>query len=296
MEILKYIKLERDRIEACIKRYGYTADHNFDWLMNCADEGKPTVAVWDDGYAIWCYDNGDEWILMSDPIAPKEKHRELLKELVEYIFKSGVEKIYFLDVQDEVMNICRNLGIGNYEFYYDIVWPVMAMEKYDVALPGGHFKSIRNAKNKFYREHEVKVVPSSEIDKKILHEVIDRWYENRTNAGIEDLYPIRFHNLVDDNFKCAKSPRVMVIDGKVVGFNAGWETPNIIGGWSAAVGIHGYSVKELGLILMLEYIDWIKNAGYKLCDLEGSDPEPLKFKMQFNPTIFYKTYTFWLKK
>lgn len=90
----------------------------------------------------------------------------------------------------------------------------------------------------------------------------------------------------------------MIVDGKVVGFNAGWETPNNPKEWSAAIGLHDFSIKDLGIALLMEDLRWIKDAGYKTCDLEGSDPPALRFKTQFFPAGHksYKTYTFWLDK
>ena len=62
------------------------------------------------------------------------------------------------------------------------------------------------------------------------------------------------------------------------------------------IGIHDYSLTDLGLMLWLEDLEWIKNASYKELDMQGSEGGGLKFKMQFNPTIERKTDTFCIKK
>jgi len=91
--------------------------------------------------------------------------------------------------------------------------------------------------------------------------------------------------------------RKALVDGRPVGFNAGWETPNNSSEWSASIGIHDYSVHDLGVALMYEDLVWIKNAGYKTCDLEGSDASALHFKTQFFDSFTtYKTYTFYVNK
>ena len=296
MRIIENPLEERELIEAAIKKYGYTPDHNFDWLMYCSDEGNPRAAVWKDGYAVWCYQNSNNWIVVSDPIAPADKHKEILDEFIKTIFSLGGRSIIFLDLRDEVNNIVKSSYSDDYKFDYDIIWPVVDMSKFDSDLAGGHFKEIRNALNKFNREHKVEIKKANSVDKNYLHGIVDRWLDNRTKAGIEELFSGRYHNMIDGNFRGTGSARVMFVDGKAVGFNAGWETPNNSNEWSAAIGLHDFSIQDLGLALLMEDLVWIKNAGYKTCDLEGSDPQALRFKTQFFPAGYnsYKTYTFWL--
>lgn len=300
MRIIENPERERELIENSIKKYGRTSDHNFNWLMYCADEGSPRVAVWDDGYAgyaVWCYQNHNNWIILSDPIASVDQHREILSELANYLFNSGANKITFVDVRDAVHDIIRNLYPGNYKFDYDIVWPLVDMSSFDPELPGGHFKDIRNALHKFNKEHKVEIKEVNLVDKQELHGIVDRWMDARTKAGIEELYPGRYRNAIEGGFKGTDSARVMFVDGKAVGFNGGWETPNNSEEWSAAIGLHDFSIKDLGVALLMEDLVWIKDSGYKKCDLEGSDPPALHFKTQFFSQFdTYKTYTFWLNK
>ncbi len=288
---------ERELIESIMKKHGHTPDHNFDWLMYCADEGEPKTAIWDDGYIIWYYKKKNGLVVISDPIAPMNKYQEVIGEFLGTLF-GPAKRIKFLDLRDEARDITRNLYPDNYKFDYDIVWPVVDMSLFDPELPGGHFKDIRNALNKFSREHKIDIKKITPVDRTDLHGIVDRWLDNRTKSGIKELFPSRYHNMIDGGFKGTDSARVMFIDGEAVGFNAGWGTPNNSNEWSAAIGLHDFSVKDLGLALLMEDLEWIKNAGYKTCDLEGSDPQALRFKTQFFPAGYksYKTYTFWLTK
>ena len=169
------------------------------------------------------------------------------------------------------------------------------MEKFDLELPGKHFKSVRNAKNKFYKEHLVEMISAISVNKQDLHNIVDRWHKQRLFSKIPELYPGRYHNLINADFTGTDSARVMLVDKKTVGFNAGWKTTNNEIEWSACVGIHDFSIKDLGVALLLEDLEWIKKSGYKTCDLGGSEPNALKFKMQFLPEKTYKTYTFYLE-
>ena len=296
MQILSDIELERNRIELAIKKFGYTPDHNFDWLKNCSDEGEPGVFIWENNNAIWFYkDDKKTWTIISDPIAPIEAQGKILEEVSEYILDQD-ENIYFLDVRDRVFNFIKEKYPEKFKLDYEIIWPVVDMTNWDPELPGGHFKELRNAIHKFHREHESRVLPTSELDKKDLHDIVNRWFFNRDKVGIVVL-PGRYHDMIDNNFGGTKSSRVMLVDGKPVGFNAGWETPNNSSEWSASIGIHDYSVHDLGVALMYEDLVWIKNAGYKTCDLEGSDASALHFKTQFFDSFTtYKTYTFYVNK
>lgn len=296
MEIFENPEKERALIEKIIKQSGYTPDHNFDWLMYCADEGDPKIAIWDEKYAIWFYLSKDktEATIVSDPISLEKLHKKMIEELVDVLFGMKIGKIIFLDVRNHVNEFCKNNKKWKYYFDYELIWPVLNMEKFDPLLPRGHFKSIRNAKNKFYKEHKIEIMPAESLNQGLLHNVVNRWHKQRLNSGILELYPQRYHNIINASFKGAKSARVMIVDDNSVGFNAGWETPNSPEDYSAAIGIHDFSSKDLGLILLLEDLEWIKNAGYKTCDLEGSEPIALKFKMQFLPEKIYKTYTFYV--
>jgi len=294
MRIIENPQTENVLIKEIIKKHGHTPDHNFDWLMYCADEGKPKIAIFEEKYLIWCFVNEQEWIIYTDPIAPVEIHQKLINELINYLISENNNKILFLDVREHINNFYKEKYSKNYLLDYELVWPILNMENFDLLLPGGHFKSIRNAKNKFFKENKVEIAPALSIDKNDLHKIVDRWQKHRLEAGIKEIFPNRYHKMIDNNFLGVKSARVMAVNKKNVGFNAGWETPNVAGDFSAAVGIHDFSIKDLGLILLLEDLEWIKKAGYKTCDLEGSENTALKFKTQFLPEKKYETYTFYL--
>ena len=54
MKIYENIEAERDRIQACINKFGWTSDHNLDWFsvsLNRLD-GKPAFAEFEDGAGI----------------------------------------------------------------------------------------------------------------------------------------------------------------------------------------------------------------------------------------------------
>ena len=71
-------------------------------------------------------------------------------------------------------------------------------------FPRGHFKEVRNAKNKFYREHHVEVVGVDKIEKRFLHKIVDEWRDVAKKK--EDVYDLKYHKAIDNDFKVFNSP------------------------------------------------------------------------------------------
>ena len=90
---------------------------------------------------------------------------------------------------------------------------------------------------------------------------------------------------------------MIVVDGRPIGFNAGYGIPNHEKRFAGAIGLHDYSVRDIGIILYLEDLDWVKNAGYKEMDLQWVEYEwEIKVKTQFGAIIERKTDTFSITK
>ena len=178
---------------------------------------------------------------------------------------------------------------------YSLDWPVLNMELFDLALPGGRFKDIRNARSKFNREHKIEVVDFEKKHSESLHEVVNKWKEALKEEE-KYVFDFWYHNAIDNCFRGFKTARILIVDGKPVGFNAGYEVVNNLQRFAGIIGIHDYSLTDLGLMLWLEDLEWIKNAGYKELDMQGSEGGGLKFKMQFRPVIERRTDTFLIQK
>ncbi len=171
----------------------------------------------------------------------------------------------------------------------------MNMKKYDPLLPGKHFKSIRNAKNKFYNEHKISIENTINVPEESLYKIVNGWRSKREHG--DHAYYYRYQLMIKRGFWGMKTARVLIADGIPVGFNAGWEISNRPKEFYAAVGIHDYSLRDLGLILYLEDLEWIKNNGYKAANMGGiEEGGGLDFKNQFLPESSYKTYTFSIVK
>ena len=294
MKIYENIESERERIQNCIQKYGWTSDHNLDWFVygKIKKDGIPTFVEFDDMSGLLVHRYSNEWRIWSDPLCNKENASEKISEFSQYAFKEGVGRVWCDDVSDVIYpELIKNNYLKIEDIYYSLSWPILNMETYDLNLPGGNLKEIRNARNKFYREHTLKSVDSIEFDKKNLHEIVENW--KKAISAKEDIYDLKYHNAIENNFKGFITARVLVVDGNPVGFNAGYEVPNNPSRFAGVIGIHDYSIKDLGVISWLEDLEWIKKHNYKEVDLQGTENnQELKFKMQFGPIIERKTDCF----
>ena len=318
MRFLENIEAERERIQKCISKYGWTSDHNLDWYIDSIidSDAKPIFVEFDDGTGILTHKYEDKWRIWSDPLSETTTAVKKISEFAKFvlaedinpalkdgissiakkqsILKCGVKEVWCDDVSDNIYpELKKDSSLKLNDIYYNLFWPVLDMDKYDLILPGGHFKEIRNSRNKFYREHKVEILKTNELSKKDLLKIVDDWVNKMTKKQKGDVYDLKYRNAVLNGFKAFLTSRVMVVDGRSVGFNAGYEVPNMPERFTGIIGIHDYSFKDLGTILWLEDLEWIKkNTNYKVYDMQGSDDGGLKQKLKFGAVIERKTDTF----
>ncbi|OGN02011.1 MAG: hypothetical protein A2651_01260 [Candidatus Yanofskybacteria bacterium RIFCSPHIGHO2_01_FULL_42_12] len=300
MKIVEDINSERDRIQACIDKYGWTSDHNLNWFAVALNgpDGKPAFAEFEDGTGVLFHSYPGEWQIWSDPLCDKNSSTDKITEFAKFGFREGINKIWCNYISDSIYSLLKEkneIVLGKIDYSLD--WPVLDMERFDPTLLGGHFKDIRNARNKFNREHKMEVVNFEKTHSDFLHTIINDWkkaalFKEEANY----VYDFWYHNAVDNCFRGFKTARILIVDGRPVGFNAGYEVVNDSRRFAGIIGIHDYSIKDLGLILWLEDLAWVKRAGYKELDMQGSESGGLWFKMQFGPTIERKTDTFSIQK
>lgn len=301
MKLYNNIEAERDRIQVSIKKFGHTSDHNLDWWA-CSiitPDGAPVFVQWPDGSGLLTHRYPDKWRIWSDPLFLEADMANRIEEFALEVFQdSKIIEIWCDDVSDKIYSELKNSqSLKLNEPYYYLFWPVLNMAKYDPSLPGGHFKEMRNARNKFYREHKVEILQTSELTEEELLKIVDGWLKEVTKKQKEDVYDLRYRLLIKNNFHGFITARVLVIDNRPVGFNAGYKVPNHPGRFAGVIGLHNYSLKDLGTVLWLEDLDWIKNAGYKELDMQGSENDGgLKLKLQFGGKIERKTDTFSIEK
>lgn len=296
MKIYENIEHERNRIEKCISKFGWTSDHNLDWFIDSVidNTGKPVFVEFEDGSGLLVHKYPDQCQVWSDPLSRSEDAVQRILEFSEFTLKTGVKEIWCVDVSDKIYPELRKFNsVKVNDIYYSMSWPVLNIVNFDLSLPGGHFKEMRNAKSKFYREHQVEIVDARSLSKDSLVKIVGDWFNVVTQKNKEDIYDLRYRNAVENGFRGFSTARAMVVDGEPVGVNAGYEVPNHTKRFAGVIGIHNYSQKDLGTVLYLEDFEWIKNAGYKELDMQGVEYDwELKTKTQYGAIIERKTNTF----
>lgn len=298
MNLHENVAAVRELIEETIRRYGFAPEHNIDWFHYAVEPyQKPIFFSWPDGTGLMTHKEEKEWYTFSEPIAPAGLRGKRIAEFARFaLAESSIKKIVTEARADTRKEILKSLApsFKTRSINYTLNWPVMNMEKFDPALPGGHFKSIRHAKGKFYKDHKVGIMDAKAIQKEFLRKIADVWIKAR--KGTDRAYKHSYINAAVAGFAGLESARAMIVDEKPVGFNAGWKMPNS-DQYYAGIGIHDYSIRDLGLMLYLEDLEWIKNAGYKIADMGGVEKGgPLYFKNQFLPESWYKTFIFSIVK
>ncbi len=279
-----------------IRKYGYAPEHNVDWFLCYGNANQTSVFVsWPDDTGIMAKKEPQVWHLFSEPLAPACERGKCVADLAEHMLQDErIEKIVIearTETREEILNALPP-HLKSRSIEYTLTWPIMDMDMFDPKLPGRHFKSMRKEYHTFYRDHAIEVVDAATLDKNVLHGMVNRWEAALREKKTPDIRPDQYHRLVDANFRGTKTARAMVVDGAPVGFNAGWEVPNSKTFYTA-VGIHDYSLPELGIILYLEDLLWLKQHGYKMVDTGGVDAGgPLEFKNKFLPVSWYETHVF----
>ena len=297
MKFFKDILKEKSRIERAIKKYGYAPEHNFDWYKSQKEKKSENVYVeFKDGTALLTIEEKDKKksIIFSSPVAPPKKRASIIIKYLKFIFKSGeIEKVMLeleTSLYKEVLGRLP-FNIKARTLNYTLVWPVYDIKNFNTKLSGRSWKTLRKEKNKFYQNHNIKVLNIKKYkNKKALIEILDEWRKKR--GGKDRTYFIPYYNfIVDGNCRGASEARVFIVDGKAVGINAGWLIPNKKR-FYGAIGIHNYSLPDLGDMLYLEDLTWLKDKGYIEADMGGGEEALTNFKNKFQPNLFYKTHIF----
>ncbi|MBI3421078.1 MAG: GNAT family N-acetyltransferase [Candidatus Sungbacteria bacterium] len=288
------------QIGESIRRYGYAPEHNASWYRcNGVEDGphapkgaRNVVARFPDKSCLLTLEEGKTIYVFSEPVAPLGHRVEALLEYLTHVLGlPGKEKVVLeleSGLRKELLHALGQ-GLAAHAINYTLTWPVVDLGQFDPALPGGRMKHLRHARSKFYREHAVAVRDAREVDKDSLHTLIEAWRKKR--GGKDRAYFSQYRAIVTNNFKGTESARALMVDGRVAGLNAGWRIPNSHR-YYGAIGLHNYSWPDLGSILYLEDLAWIKEHGYRHADMGGGEKALTKFKSQFGPALCYKTHVF----
>lgn len=249
------------------------------------------------GESLWAAKYDDEYFTFSEPVTSDTRKAPLLLAGIERMLATpGIKKVV-LELHDASRAALLNIlpkTLRAIKPRYELHWPLFNMHAYDPQLGGKKFKKLRNTLNRFRAAHSLSVVPASDVPKEDLISVVHAWNGKRNRNDFA--YTSAYEKHITEGFPAALSARAMLVDDRVVGFNAGWEVPNRPGLYYAAIGLHDYSIEGLGVAMYIEDFDWIKAHGYAVADLAGTEENCTNFKKQFGPESFYRSTIFAVTK
>jgi hypothetical protein len=292
MEIITDILSDRKEIETCIRRYGYQAEHNFMHFAQKKTANTKPVFLKENGCGVLAtVSKKGIWSLVAEPVAPADKRIGLLYSFCNHAVGHGKKAV--LEVTEPVAALFRQ-GIGYEKLRalrdaYVLYWPVYDLAGFDPSLPGKEWKKMRNIMNCVKNKHKVESVPSTEIRKEKLKELVLSWKKRRkAKDRVDTKY---YFNLIDGAFEGFDMTRTLLIDGKPSTITGGWRIPNSKDYYSS-LGLLDYGCNGIGEYANIDDLGNIKRAGYRKADFGGSDEQLLGFKKKFRPESIYKTCIF----
>ena len=298
MKLIKDVDKNNKKIKKSIKKYGNFAEHNFLHYMHCQTYGDKNV-FFDYGNTkglLMQYDKKNNvWNLFPCGIlAPENEKLKLLMDAIRYVLQQKKAKKITIEVPENIRKelmgkLGRKNGMRACKYTEILYWPVFNMKFWDPKLKGNRMKKLRNIRNRFYKNYEVRIKDSRKVPKEKLKNIFQNWIKKRSmNDTVDKEY---YLNLINNNFKGADMAKTLYVNGKPATITAGWKIPNSKNYYSA-IGIVDYSYPGLGEIANMDDLNRLKRKGFKYVDFGGSDKVLLRFKKKFKPEKIYKTYIF----
>lgn len=297
MKVISDIAKHEKKIKSSISKFGYCAEHNYMhyFYMQNAKEKNAVFDFGKDKLLLANVNNKNKWFLFPNGIlAPKNERYSLLKKFLDYaLIKMKTKKIFVEadeELRREILNKLKNSKkYRACSYAYILYWPLYNMSKFDDKLRGKEWKKLRNIKNRFYKQHKIKVVDSKKVPKEELKKILDMWLRKRqVRERVKKQY---YANLIESNFKGTDMAKTLIVDGKPCSITAGWKIPNS-NNYYSHVGILDYSHEGLGEVANIIDLKQLKRKNYEYADFGGSTKALLYFKKKFKPERIYKTYVF----
>ena len=299
MDTITDINESKKEIIGCIKKNGFASEHNFGYFCNQQTAYiKPYFFKFDNSCGIMAikYKSGI-WETIGEVLAPQEKRLELFKSFLDYILMSKKDKKVFTSVPESRMYGIYNMLKQSTKYKFTkppIVYyvPMFNLKKWDESLKGKRWKKLRNIRNKLLRYYNVEILPSKEIDKKKLIDVVLKWkkYRNKVNKNEN---PQMYINFIKNGFEETDIARSIIINGEPCSITAGWPIPNS-NNYYSAIGLHNYKYGGLGEFSNLDDLEQLKKKKYEYADFGQSTKSLLQFKKKFGPDSIYTSYGFYI--
>ena len=299
MDIIDDINNGKKEIINCIKKYGSVREHNYWFFYNQQnDYAKVYFFKFNDRGLLSVRYKSGLWEIIGEILAPENERLESFKNFLNYVLMGKKDKKVFVFVPEKFYNDINNIlkksstyrMTNRADIYYT---PVFNLKKWDENLEGSKWKKLRNVKKQFLKLHNVEIIPSREIEKEKLNNVVHRWRKNRPKIE-RNYYTEMYLNFIKNDFEGTDIARSVVVDGEVCTITSGWNIPNSQNYYSA-IGLYNYKHNGLGEIANIDDLIQVKKRNFLFADFGDSTESLLQFKKKFGPEYFYKTYWFHIR-
>ena len=301
MDIITDINGSKKEIISCIKKNGFATEHNFWYFYNQQTNYiKPYFFKFNNSCGVMStrYKSGI-WEMIGEVLAPQGKRLDLFERFLDYILISKKDKKVFTAVPESRMYGIFNMlkqstkyKVSKPPIVYHV--PIFNLKKWDESLKGKKWKKLRNVKNRLLKSYNVEILPSKEIDKKKLIDIVFKWkkYRNKVNKNEN---PQMYTNFIKNDFEGTDIARSVIINGEPCSITAGWPIPNS-NNYYSAIGLHNYKYDGLGEFSNLDDLEQLKNKKYEYADFGQSTKSLLQFKKKFGPDNIYTSYGFYISR
>ena len=237
--------------------------------------------------------------MIGEVLAPQEKRLDLFESFLDYILISKKAKKVFTAVPEsrvydinDMLRQSTKYKVTKPPIVYYV--PVFNLREWDESLRGKNWKKLRNVRNKLLKSYNVGILPSKEIDKKKLIDIVLRWkkYRNKVNKNEN---PQMYINFIKNDFEGTDVARSIIINDEPCSITAGWSIPNS-NNYYSAIGLHNYKYDGLGEFSNLDDLEQLKNKKYEYADFGQSTKSLLQFKKKFGPDSIYTNYGFYISR
>ena len=269
-----------------IKKYGFMAEHKFEYFKALNDEGNPTF-VYEDDFGVLCFTKKNKVKSLVEPLTKQDNIIQSLEKFIDYFLNIKKFDKVILETRHEIrQELIKKSNFRILKESYQLTWPVFIMKNFDENLSGIKWKKMRNFKNKFFKLYNPEVDNFKESDKEELKKLILTWKSKRTAHDRTDYK--RYLNFIDNNFKGFEMVKVIRVNNKPVSVFGGWRIPNS-NTYFSCIGIYDYDYENIGEVSNILDLTFIKKLNVEKADFGGGEESLTNFKKKFFPDEFYVT-------
>ncbi len=285
-------------VKRSLLKHSHFVEHHFEHYL-CIEDKDAILTFADFGRGrgiLLSHDGKGTWRVFPNGVLaePQERYALLEKLFSHLLSKKHVKKIV-LEVDERFRkeitgHLSESKKFKALSLNYLLYWPVFHMELFDHKMKGRKWKKLRNIRNRFQKQHRVKIVDAKNVSLEKLEGIVKEWMRRRKkNDVVSKQY---YLNAIRSRFKGFTLAKVIYVDGEPCTITAGWEVKNGEKHYYSAIGLLNYAHQGIGEFANLMDLLLLKKKGYRIVDFGGSGASLLGFKSKFRPHAIYKTYVF----